>query len=63
MHPGLLDGAMPTFATLKAALPLKAEKIATVSGALVLERRHTAWVAEEGVGRLRRHEGSDLETP
>jgi len=44
--------AVPEVDELAAALPLKAETIATRTGALVLERRRTAWLAEPGIGAL-----------
>ena len=52
VRPGLLAATLPDVGALKASLPLAAERIATKGGALVLERRHTAWVAEAGVGAL-----------
>ena len=44
--------ALPGVDELAAALPLRADTIATKSGALVLERRRTAWLAEPGIGAL-----------
>ena len=52
VRPGLLAATLPDVGALKASLPLASERIATKGGALVLERRHTAWVAEAGVGAL-----------
>ena len=44
--------SLPGVDELAAALPLRADTIATKSGALVLERRRTAWLAEPGIGAL-----------
>jgi hypothetical protein len=52
VRPGLLAATLPDVGALKASLPLASERIATRGGALVLERRRTAWVAEAGVGAL-----------
>lgn len=51
--PGALDGQDIDFDQLRQSLPLNADTVLTRSGALVQERRHTAWLADaDDIGGL-----------